>query len=184
FVARDDELRKALGSGNDDAARPIIARAHDILQKSYHPEILAVVDRHGDVTAGRESTLKAEDASEMLIFAHLRQGINVRDQILFYDDRAYHVAGAPVRNTAGEIVGGVLVGVDLSRWLEKFQQQSDEDNEQQVRLAVFDREHDKRVAESDGGWTHHFEAAFTNPDAVQHMNEHEMEVMRHTVDGY
>src|SRR5215813_12591420 len=49
FVARDEELRKALASGNDDAARPIIARAHDILQKSYHPEILAVVDRHGDV---------------------------------------------------------------------------------------------------------------------------------------
>src|SRR5215813_2830291 len=44
FVARDDDLRKALGSGNDEAARPIIARAHDILQKSYHPEILAVVD--------------------------------------------------------------------------------------------------------------------------------------------
>jgi methyl-accepting chemotaxis protein len=184
FVARDDELRKALASGNDDAARPIIARAHDILQKGYHPEILAVVDKHGDVTASRESVVKSEDASEMLVFAHLRQGIAVRDQILFHNDRAYHVAGAPVRNASGEIVGGVLVGVELSRWLADFQTQSDDDAERQLRLAVFDR--DSRVAESDSDamWAHHFEHAWTDTASEQIMGDHTMEVMKRTVDGY
>jgi methyl-accepting chemotaxis protein len=184
FVARDEELRKALASGNDDAARPIIARAHDILQKSYHPEILAVVDRHGDVTASRESVVRSEDASEMLVFAHLRQGISVRDQILFHNDHAYHVAGAPVHNASGEIVGGVMVGVDLSRWLTQFQQQSDEDTDRQVRLAVFDR--DSRVAESDadGKWPQHFEHAWQDNATEQDMDGHSMEVMKRTVDGY
>jgi methyl-accepting chemotaxis protein len=186
FVARDEELRRALTAGNDEAARPVIARAQEILHKSFHPEILAVVDRHGDCTATQSSAVRPEQAAEMLVFSHLRQGISVRGQTLLHEGHAYHVAGVPVRNATGEVVGGVLLGVDLSRWLTEFQQQTDEVRDRQVRLAIYDK--DSLLSISDESYQHHLEQAWRSTERHLEMGEgadrHEMEIYKHDVDGY
>src|SRR5215831_9600803 len=184
FVARDDELRKALAAGNDEAARPSITRAQEILQRTFHPEVLAVVDRHGDVTASQTSVVKPEHAPEMLVFANLRQGITARDQVLLHEDRAYQVAGIPVRSPSGDVVGGVLVGVDLSRWLSQLQQHTDEDPERQVRMAIFDKNALVALSDADEAWARHAEAAWRSNESVTRMGDHEMEIYKHELDGY
>src|SRR5262249_33432264 len=136
---RSDKLREALGKGNDEEARPLLASVDRSLNQTVHPDFSIVVDKHGDVTASSGCPIDTLEGRSMRLFVDLKQGMLVKNSILDHRGRAYLVAGTPVSRdpdiVGSEIVGSILIGVRLERLFGDFKTQTDDDSKQ-VELAL------------------------------------------------
>lgn len=166
--AHEPELRKALvprpgPPGPDGVVQTTIdrAKAAEILdevfdalsgENSLQPDLMVVFDKNGSlVWASPNSIVKAKDLRELEAVARVRTGSAFFNKILIHAGRAMQIAGVPVKAPrSDEVVGGILVGVGLERYMEEYKEQSDKKdvmqhrlvlvNENQVVASVFPRE--------------------------------------------
>jgi methyl-accepting chemotaxis protein len=58
------------------------------------------------------------------------------DKVLVHEARAWQVAGVPVRGDKGEVLGGLIIGIRLERYMLQYKEQSDENEIMQHRLSL------------------------------------------------
>jgi len=127
------QLKSALASGNDEAAKPVLQQVEQSLAQTIHPDFVLVIDKHGDATG--TGAIDAGSARTMRAISDLRQGMSIDDAILEHRGRAFLIAGEPVQRE-GEVVGAILIGVHLERVFADFKQGTDDDPKKQLELAL------------------------------------------------
>ena len=131
--AGSPQLRGVFASGNDEATKPVLQQVQQSLAQTIHPDVVILVDRHGDATTA--GPIDASAVRSMRAITDLRQGMSIDDSILEHRGRAYLIAGEPVLRD-GEVVGAVLIGMHLERVFSDFKQQTDDDPKKQAELAL------------------------------------------------
>ena len=137
FIASDPQLEAAIASGDTATASTVLARAASVLERTVGPDLLLLVDRANSAVQAPGATHVAPGtiAASKLV-ADVRTGMTVPAALWLLDGRVYQVSGVPVRSDAGDVVGALLVGHTLERYLRDFQQQSDPDPAKQHRLTL------------------------------------------------
>jgi methyl-accepting chemotaxis protein len=80
---------------------------------------------------------------ELEAVARVRTGSAFFNKVLIHRGEALQIAGVPVRAENGdEVVGGIIVGVKLHRYMKDYKEQSDDKEKMQYRLALV---HDGQV---------------------------------------
>ena len=156
--ANEPELRRALTptTGADGQVQVDVAgaaRRMDAVFKvlsgdnALQPDFMLLFDRHGGlVWASPESIVKAADLRELEAVARVRTGQAFFNKLLIHGGRAMQIAGVPVKHAAAEeVVGGIVVGVDVTRYMADFKEQSDDKEIMQYRMVLV---HDGQVVAS------------------------------------
>ena len=153
-------------AANPDAVEPeaqvvgVAARAFELLSRkdNIRPSFLLVFDHTGRIIWVSPGPIEAADTSEMDVVFRVRTGSRYHNKVMIHDRRAYQVIGTPIRAAStppgatgegatagtsaaglgdrGEIVGGLLVGVDLTRYMQQYKEQSDAREIMQHRLTL------------------------------------------------
>jgi len=156
--ANDSELRRELTPTPGADGRPAIdgdgaARRMDAVFKvlsgenSLQPQFMILFDKNGVlVWSSPDSTIKSSDLRELEAVQRVRTGQAFFNKLLIHAGKAMQIAGVPVKSATGEeIVGGFLVGVDITRYMADFKEQSDDKETMQYRMVLV---HDGQVVAS------------------------------------
>ncbi len=155
--ASDPELRRALtpvaaADGktaiDSEGASRRMTEVFKILsdENSVQPSFMILFDKNGLIWSSPNSLLKAGDLREVEAVARVRSGQAFFNKLLIHGGQAMQIAGVPVRHAATEdVVGGLLVGVDITRYMVQFKAQSDDKEIMQYRMVLV---HDDQVVAS------------------------------------
>ena len=91
------------------------------------PDLMLLFDQQSLLWASPDSPIRPDDMRELESVSRVRQGTAFFNQVLVHQGRAIQVAGVPIA-APGEkrVVGGLLLGVDLERYMADYRDQSDE----------------------------------------------------------
>jgi methyl-accepting chemotaxis protein len=141
---------------NESRAAEVAARAFELLSRkdNIRPSFLLLFDHTGRAIWVSPGPIEAGDTGEMDVVFRVRTGNRYHDKVMIHEGHAYQVIGTPIRaeradapapapgvqapavNERGDIVGGLLVGVDLTRYMQQYKEQSDEREHMQHRLVL------------------------------------------------
>ncbi|HYU15491.1 MAG TPA: hypothetical protein VEL05_05450, partial [Candidatus Acidoferrum sp.] len=104
---------------------------------ALRPELFLVFDDHDLVWASPESAIGAADLRELEPVARVRQGGAFFDQTFIHGDRALQLTGVAVR-APGEkrVVGGLLLGIPIERYMDEYRELTDSRKEMQHRMVL------------------------------------------------
>lgn len=149
MMATDGELVRALSgppagglAGEPSTETPTPAATAKRLfervsgKSGVQPDFLVVFDGSKLVWASPAAKLDAEDIEALEPVSRVRAGQAFYNKVLILSDRTVQIAGVPVRNSNGNIVGGLLLGVDITRYFEQFKEQSDKNPVMQYKLSL------------------------------------------------
>lgn len=129
-----------------DTAKALAVQAFSVLSSKYsvQPDLMLIFDDQGGhvwstikVDDNTWGSFAPEELGEMKAVDWIRSGSYALDQILIHDGRAYQIAGVPLRRTGGKrILGGLIVGTALDRYMIDYMQQSDARKHMQHRLVL------------------------------------------------
>jgi methyl-accepting chemotaxis protein len=153
LVAHEEPLRQAMAAAQgDNAAVPagapsaaaIAEKIFEVLQgkNAVRPDLMLLFDRRGKLIWSRlsdhpEGGFDPQHLGEMAAVHVVAQGHSYFDKVLIHDGRAYQISGVPVRQPGGEdVIGGLLMGVNLRRYMEDYKAQSDARENMQHRLTL------------------------------------------------
>jgi methyl-accepting chemotaxis protein len=151
LVAHEEPLRQAMAAVQGDAAAvpapsaaTIAEKIFEVLQgkNSVRPDLMLLFDRRGKLIWSKlsdhpEGGFDSQHLGEMAAVHVVAQGHSYFDKVLIHDGRAYQIAGVPVRQPGGEdVIGGLLMGVNLRRYMEDYKAQSDARENMQHRLTL------------------------------------------------
>ncbi len=156
--ASNPALRRALATSLAGGPEAEAARAHaaSMFERAYgvysgknniRPDLMILFDANGKlVWASPDSIVRGEDLRELEAVARIRTGSAFFNKVLIHEGRALQIAGVPVRNIENdEVVGGVLIGIYLERYMFQYKEQSDDKEIMQHRLTLV---HDGHVVAS------------------------------------
>jgi methyl-accepting chemotaxis protein len=155
--ASDPELRRALTPTPGPDGKPVIdaeaaaARMGGVFkilsdENSVQPDLMILFDKNGLVWSSPESIVHASDLREIEAVARVRSGQAFYDKLLIHGGRAMQIAGVPVKHAVTqEPVGGILIGIDVSRYMTDFKQQGDKKGIVKYRMVFI---HDRQVVAS------------------------------------
>ncbi len=124
------------------------ARAADMYdglsgKNAMRPEIFLVFDRNGNpIFVPPSSQVKEEDLANLEAVTKVRQGSSYFNKLMLKDNQAqqaYVIAGVPIHRfgaNSTEVVGGIVVGVTLSRYFGEYKRDSDDLENNQLRLTL------------------------------------------------
>jgi methyl-accepting chemotaxis protein len=150
-LSRDERLRQAIagetggeGAPAEPAAEvtPAAALAEAMFtqisgRSGIRPDLFLLFDGQDLVWASPESPIGAADLRELEPVARVRQGRSFFNQVLIHDGRAIQLAGAPVYAPRSKrVVGGLLLGISIDRYMQEYREQSDSDRDQQLRMVL------------------------------------------------
>ncbi len=148
FLAHDPRLGQALAGGGapgvpvgPEAVTP--ARVAEGMldqlnaRSSIRPGMFLVFDEQDLVFASPDSPIGAGDLRELEAVTRVRQGGAFFNELLIHDGKALRVSGVAVR-APGEkrVVGGLLVGIPVERYMDEYRELSDTRKESQHRLVL------------------------------------------------
>jgi methyl-accepting chemotaxis protein len=161
-LAADDRLRQAMAGAASASAtdssggpaaeppaqtRPAAALAEKMFEQvsgknALQPGVFLLFDDQELVWAAPESPIGPEDMRELEPVARVRQGRAFVNQILIHDGKAIQLAGTPIY-APGEkrVVGGLILGIPVERYMEEYRSQSDSQKELQHRLVLLHQGH-------------------------------------------
>jgi methyl-accepting chemotaxis protein len=115
--------------------RSALSHMEQMLSHTIHPDFIAIATRDGSIVRSKDCPFDEVDAKSMRLFGDLRQRMSVDNTILEHRRRAWLVTGEPII-VNGDVVGAIVVGKALEKILAEFKQQSDEDIQKQLELAL------------------------------------------------
>lgn len=142
---------------NEARAAAVAARAFELLSRkdNIRPSFLLLFDHTGRPIWTSPGPIEAADTGEMDVVFRVRTGNRYHNKVMIHGGHAYQVIGTPIRaegpdavagaapgaqapavNERGDLVGGLLVGVDLTRYMQQYKEQSDERENMQHRLVL------------------------------------------------
>jgi len=118
-VAKDPALVSGLSSGEPAQSLEAIKRLSEVLAGSLAPELITFSDASGKVipAPGFESV---SDYRGTRMFQNLKAGKGIRSELAVIDGEAYRVSGVPIQAPGGGVVGTLLIGQSLGRFLKDF----------------------------------------------------------------
>ncbi len=148
----DAPISPADGAATPRAAAsggPAYAEARAIAEAMYEslssknglrPDLFAVFTASGKlVWTVKTSSLGADDLPELAAVEKARAGNVFAHRIQLVDDVPYQVTALPVRRPGSdEVLGGVLIGVRLQRYMEEYAEQSDDAADMRMRVTLLD----------------------------------------------
>lgn len=174
LLAHDDELRRALSGpvampappdGQPAVApegRDSSAMAESMFKRlsgknSVRPDLFVVVDRSGRLVFRNKKSIitaddfRTDDSSGGAIgpVTAVLTGADFFNQVFIHNGAAVQLAGVPIRASGGEeVVGGLLIGVDVSRYMSAYKEQSDDKEVMKHRLVMITNDKDHQVVAS------------------------------------
>ncbi len=94
-------------------------------KNAVRPDLFVVFDTSKMIWSNPASKLGPEEIEELEPVARVRSGQAFYNKVLITNERAIQLAGVPMRSSTGAVVGGILVGVDVTRYMKQYQAQSD-----------------------------------------------------------
>jgi len=102
-----------------------------------HPDLMVVVTADGRLLwASPDAGIEQDDVGQMDALTVVRGGGTFASKVLVHDGRAWEASGVAVRTDAGRLVGGVVLGVSLDRYMKEFQKLSSDDPVRQDLLTL------------------------------------------------
>ncbi|HTJ42083.1 MAG TPA: HAMP domain-containing methyl-accepting chemotaxis protein [Kofleriaceae bacterium] len=150
-VAMDDELQAALAATRADAPPPMPGTPppmsgaaigehlfkHLSGKNGLQPDLLMLFTTDGRLLwAPPDSGVTQDDLGEMAAVTVVRNGGSFFGKILVQGDQTWAAVGLPVRAANGGVIGGLILGTRLDRYMQQFKEQSDEDEVVQHRLVL------------------------------------------------
>ena len=149
-VAGDEDLTGALGALDAGAAPPapgapaamskdeigphlfkMLSGAHGL-----KPDLLLIFTADGQlVFSPEDSNIEQDDISQMDAVTKVRTGATFSNMVLIQSGHAWEMVGVPVRE-GKRILGGVIVGVRVDRYMKEFMEASDERPDEQQRVVL------------------------------------------------
>jgi methyl-accepting chemotaxis protein len=105
-------------------------------KNAVRPDLFVVFDSSKMIWSNPASKLGPEDIEELEPVARVRSGQAFYNKVLITGDHAVQLAGVPMRSSSGAVVGGILVGVDVTRYMKQYQEQSDTKEIMQHQLSM------------------------------------------------
>jgi len=149
FVALDPSLRAALvgreratpgdgeAPGEGPSASEVFRRIVRAADATLEPSLVLLVDAQGEQVHVRGGTrLPPREVAGSRLVTDVLGGMSVVAELALLDGHVYQVSGAPVRGPDGEVVGGVILGERLERFLVDYQLQSDPNEVKQHRISL------------------------------------------------
>ena len=131
------------------SASSIVERAFEVHsgKNGIRPDLMMLFDKNGKMLwSSPDSVIKSNDLRELEAIARIRTGSAFFNKAFIHGGRAMQIAGVPVRAAGGDdVVGGIVVGVYLERYMLDYKQQSDRKEKMQHRLTLV---HDGQVVAS------------------------------------
>lgn len=144
-LATDARLRRLVaaraGGGKEEAE---VAGAAELLftklssKNGVQPDFFVVFTARNDlVWASQGSPIKKEDLGDFAAAERARTGSTFAHQVVMIDSTLYQVSGQPIRAADdGEVVGGVVAGVQLDRYFGEYAEQSDDVPDRRIKPSV------------------------------------------------
>ncbi len=121
-------------------ATTIAAHIFEVLSRKNgaRPDLMLLFDKNGRlVWAPPKSPVNAEDMRELEAVARVANGTAFFNEVLIHNGRAIQLTGVPIRSTDDQrIVGGLLLGVRLERYMLDYKEQSDSREKMKHRLSL------------------------------------------------
>jgi methyl-accepting chemotaxis protein len=151
-VAADEDLVEALSAKQPNAPAPADA-AHAPMTgneignhlwaalnnpNGLKPDIMFIFTADGQlVWAPDKSSISPDDIGKMSAVALVRNNVNsaFSDKILIDDKNVWLAVGIPVVSN-NKLLGGVIAGIDINRYMKDFKEQSDDNEATQYRLSL------------------------------------------------
>ena len=107
-------------------------------KNSVQPDLMVVFTSDGQlVWASPGSVIDADDIKELRVTAWVREGSAFFNKMLVEDGVVFQSAGVPIRRPDSEdVIGGLIIGVRVERYLQRFKEQSDKDEKMQHRISI------------------------------------------------
>jgi methyl-accepting chemotaxis protein len=104
------------------------------------PDLFAVFSPAGKLLwAPRGSAIGSDDLGELAAVEKARAGNVFAHRLQLVDGVPYQVTALPVHGADGDqVVGGILMGVALQRYVDEYAEQSDDNDETRIRITVLD----------------------------------------------
>jgi methyl-accepting chemotaxis protein len=150
-VADDDELVASLAAMRPDAPPaaagtppPMNGTAigehlfkHLSSKNGLQPDLLMIFTTDGRLLwAPGESGITQDDLGEMTAVTVVRNGGSFFGKMLVQGDQVWAAVGIPVRAANGGVIGGLIIGTKLDRYMQQFKEQSDDDEVLQHRIVL------------------------------------------------
>ncbi len=114
-------------------------------KNALRPDLFMVFDHSKLIWSNPKSKYDKEDVEELEPVVRVRSGQAFYNRVLIGNGSAVQIAGIPIRDARGAVIGGVLLGVNVSRYMKQYQAQSDARANMQHRLTMV---HDGKVVAS------------------------------------
>ncbi|HUS63491.1 MAG TPA: methyl-accepting chemotaxis protein [Kofleriaceae bacterium] len=121
------------------SAAVLAEQLHDQMngKNGLRPDLFLVFTQDSLVYASPDSPINAANLREIEPVARVRQGTAFFNKLLIHEGKALQVAGVPV-TAPGEkrVIGGILLGVGVERYMDEYRVQSDDKELMQHRLVL------------------------------------------------
>lgn len=137
FLALDPELKTALATDDVDAATQIFGRAVRATGTTLDPELVVLVNARGEQVPARGSAqLGDRELTRSRLVADVLGGMTVVSELAEIGGQVYQISAAPVRADGGGVLGGIVLGQRIERFMREYQLQSDPNETKQHRLSL------------------------------------------------
>lgn len=103
------------------------------------PDVYAWFDASNKmIWAPPSSPINPADLPQLAAVEKARIGSSFNHRVEIIHGVPYQISALPVRGPANEVVGGILIGVQLQRYFEKFAEQSDDDPDMRIKPTLIE----------------------------------------------
>ena len=135
YVASDPALVTSLQTESDERDR-VVKRATRALKRSTDPDLVLLVDADAHSVYSSHQLAAADLVSSRLLRDVLGGAVE-HHEVAIFGSQVYQVSATPVRVTAQDsVVGALILGVRLERYLRDYQTQSDPKLRKQHRISL------------------------------------------------
>jgi methyl-accepting chemotaxis protein len=146
-LAADRNLRRALAGGGTadetagagESAAAVAEAMYEQLsgKNAIRPDLFLVIDDRELVWSPPNSPVPAADVRELEPVARVRQGTAFFNKVLVHNGHAVQLAGVPILHPSDKrVVGGLLIGIAVERYMDDYRVQSDDKEKMQHRLVL------------------------------------------------
>ncbi len=105
-------------------------------KKAIRPDMFVTFSMSKLIWSDPVTKLEADDLQELEPVARIRSGQAFYNKVLILNNQALQIAGLPVRDSSGNLLGGILVGIRIDRYMQQYREQSDKKPRMQHQLSL------------------------------------------------
>jgi len=116
------------------AGTPAFERVVSSVSRTIQPDLVFAFNSQLEILG--ETDISEAEANRSRLFTDVLGGITVVGELAILGNHVYQVSAAPIRRGDGAVIGGVVLGQRIERYMEDYRDQSD-DNPKKQHQPVF-----------------------------------------------